>query len=391
MVIFYLVLKVEQYGFMIKIGIKVEILFQIKQLLHVMQLRYLMVQQLQELALNIHVGIMFIQQILQLLFQLVILLVDLFVQRTIMQETITLILSIQQLQYLHKIVLVDQLVHSYQINVETNASNIPVVNDVGANGSSAFYAIQDHVHPQQLTYDGNITATKFIKTRGLTTEVLCANGDKKAISDIIGNYVDLTSNQTITGVKTFESLKKTNGTNQQILLADGTNKSITDFNTRVVPRAFQIDPADGVQWMCFAVLTVPNYTSIGSFGCTMNINSTNVVDVFYQIKWNLRIQNGYNRRFEATQFGLTIGLSNESGSANRGLRISADGNTLSFNGSVIAGVCTANGATNGSVNYSAGNPILWGVNSVGTEGGFYSNGNNVFWRAHPVTMGSVPP
>ncbi|KAA6379032.1 MAG: hypothetical protein EZS28_025441 [Streblomastix strix] len=134
--------------------------------------------------------------------------------------------------------------HSHPINVETNASNIPVVNGVGANGTSAFYARQDHVHPQQLTYDGNVTATKFIKTGGLTAEVLCANGDTKAISDFVSNYVDLTTNQTITGVKTFDSIKKTNGTNQQILLADGTNKSITDFDTSVVPRAYQIDPAD---------------------------------------------------------------------------------------------------------------------------------------------------
>ncbi|KAA6374247.1 MAG: hypothetical protein EZS28_030225 [Streblomastix strix] len=89
--------------------------------------------------------------------------------------------------------------------------------------------------------------------------------------------------------------------------------------------------------------------------------------------------------------GLTIGLSSESGSANRGLRISADGNSLTFNGSVIAGTGATNGASNGSVNYSAGNPILWGLNSVDTNGGFYSNGNNVYWRAHPLTMGSVPP
>ncbi|KAA6363985.1 MAG: hypothetical protein EZS28_040487, partial [Streblomastix strix] len=89
--------------------------------------------------------------------------------------------------------------------------------------------------------------------------------------------------------------------------------------------------------------------------------------------------------------GLTIGLSNESGAANRGLRISADGNTLNFNGSVIAGAGATNGASNGSVNYSAGNPILWGVNSVVTEGGFYNNGPKIYWRAKPVTLGAVPP
>ncbi|KAA6355879.1 MAG: hypothetical protein EZS28_048594, partial [Streblomastix strix] len=75
----------------------------------------------------------------------------------------------------------------------------------------------------------------------------------------------------------------------------------------------------------------------------------------------------------------------------RGLMISADGNTLTFNGSVIAGTGATNGASNGSVNYSAGNPILWGANSVDTEGGFYSSGTNICWRARPITLGSVPP
>ncbi|KAA6360221.1 MAG: hypothetical protein EZS28_044252 [Streblomastix strix] len=68
--------------------------------------------------------------------------------------------------------------------------------------------------------------------------------------------------------------------------------------------------------------------------------------------------------------------------------ISTDGNTLSFNGSIISGTGATNG---GSVNYSAGNPILWGVNSVDTNGGFYSNGTNICWRARPITLGSIPP
>ncbi|KAA6378384.1 MAG: hypothetical protein EZS28_026088, partial [Streblomastix strix] len=76
---------------------------------------------------------------------------------------------------------------------------------------------------------------------------------------------------------------------------------------------------------------------------------------------------------------------------NRGLMISADGNTLSFNGSIIAGTGATSGASNGSVNYSAGNPILWGVNSVDTNGGFYSDGPKIYWRAKPVTLGAVPP
>ncbi|KAA6374596.1 MAG: hypothetical protein EZS28_029877, partial [Streblomastix strix] len=89
--------------------------------------------------------------------------------------------------------------------------------------------------------------------------------------------------------------------------------------------------------------------------------------------------------------GFTIVKAGQENQADRGLMISADGNTLTFNGSVIAGTGATSGASNGSVNYSAGNPILWGVNSVDTNGGFYSNGTNICWRARPITLGSIPP
>ncbi|KAA6372291.1 MAG: hypothetical protein EZS28_032182, partial [Streblomastix strix] len=68
------------------------------------------------------------------------------------------------------------------LNVDPNAANVPLVNATAAAvGTSDFYSRNDHVHPQQLTYDGNITATKFIKTGGLATEILCANGDTTTI------------------------------------------------------------------------------------------------------------------------------------------------------------------------------------------------------------------
>ncbi|KAA6401716.1 MAG: hypothetical protein EZS28_002757 [Streblomastix strix] len=109
--------------------------------------------------------------------------------------------------------------HAHPLNVDLSAANVPLINaTTAANVTSDYYCRNDHVHPHQLTYDGNITVTKFIKTGGLPTEILCVNGD-----------------------------------------------------------------------------------------------------------------------------------------------------TTNFNG-------TTNGASNGPFNYSAGNPILWGVNSVGTEGGFYSDG-----------------
>ncbi|KAA6401350.1 MAG: hypothetical protein EZS28_003124 [Streblomastix strix] len=150
--------------------------------------------------------------------------------------------------------------HVYPLNVATPfPPSDSAINGVGNNGTSAFYARNDHAHPQQLTYDGNVTATKFIKAEELTSEVLCANGDTKAIFDIDSdsvkktgqseqqisgklkqidssesfdsdyllrkelnnNYVTIAIDQTITCIKTFNQFKKTNCTNQQILLADG--------------------------------------------------------------------------------------------------------------------------------------------------------------------------
>ncbi|KAA6371992.1 MAG: hypothetical protein EZS28_032482 [Streblomastix strix] len=68
--------------------------------------------------------------------------------------------------------------HQHLLNVDPTVANVPLVNaTAAANGTSDYYCRNDHVHPQQLTYDGNITATKFNKTGGLATEILCANGD----------------------------------------------------------------------------------------------------------------------------------------------------------------------------------------------------------------------
>ncbi|KAA6357190.1 MAG: hypothetical protein EZS28_047283, partial [Streblomastix strix] len=76
--------------------------------------------------------------------------------------------------------------HQHPLNVDTCSVNVPLINaTAAANGMSDYYSRNDHVHPQQLTYDGNITATKFIKTDGLATEVLCANGDTTTIDSKI--------------------------------------------------------------------------------------------------------------------------------------------------------------------------------------------------------------
>ncbi|KAA6370234.1 MAG: hypothetical protein EZS28_034239 [Streblomastix strix] len=121
--------------------------------------------------------------------------------------------------------------HSHPINVQTNASIASAVIGVRNNGSSAFYSRYDHIHPQQMTYDGNITATKFIKTGELATEILCANGN--STTDIIIK----TTSQSISGAKTFnnyttaDGYKISNGTSQKMLLANGSTKPLCFYRT----------------------------------------------------------------------------------------------------------------------------------------------------------------
>ncbi|KAA6395452.1 MAG: hypothetical protein EZS28_009023 [Streblomastix strix] len=65
------------------------------------------------------------------------------------------------------------------------SDELPIVNGTAAAGNSTSYSRGDHVHPQQLTYDGNVTATKFINSGGTASEVLCANGDTTTIDNKI--------------------------------------------------------------------------------------------------------------------------------------------------------------------------------------------------------------
>ncbi|KAA6364695.1 MAG: hypothetical protein EZS28_039778, partial [Streblomastix strix] len=480
--------------------------------------------------------------------------------------------------------------HQHPINVETNASNIPQVDGVGVNGSSTYYSRHDHVHPQQLTYDGNVTATKFIKTGGLASEVLCANGDTTTIdsklsrtynssaggwirlcvfpagasvgspfiefkvysqynavqtirlvhyytvnginsiygvftaptkvsanyaidsgvnqlfhthtgsstSAIYSAYVRIESTNSITIVVSDQSTYYTNritevltqdvvssvssaiqipitydlgngGIINNMLQVNPTGRTYTTFNngirignynsdysslylgcatsainttqagqweiSKTNDNALTINPSSLRQADHSVGLSINGDSSkitfndnelvnVGTdqtitgkkqFNNVMQINSTNTGDYTEGLRISRSTNNQWSNiqigcdsnstsGFIANQWligssgndflnplGFVIVKAGEQMTANRGLMISADGNTLSFNGSVIAGTGASTGASNGSVNYSAGNPILWGVNSVDTNGGFYSDGNNVFWRAHPITMGSVPP
>ncbi|KAA6385203.1 MAG: hypothetical protein EZS28_019271 [Streblomastix strix] len=62
------------------------------------------------------------------------------------------------------------------------SDSTPLVDGTASAGISTSYSRGDHIHPQQLTYYGNVTATKFIKTGGTANEILLADGSTKKSS-----------------------------------------------------------------------------------------------------------------------------------------------------------------------------------------------------------------
>ncbi|KAA6404036.1 MAG: hypothetical protein EZS28_000436 [Streblomastix strix] len=178
-------------------------------------------------------------------------------------------------------------------------------------------------------------------------------------------------------INSDSSIIKFNGNE---LVNVGTDQSIN--GTKIFNGVFQINP------------TGTNYNE----GIRISKSTNGSSQIFFGVdpaQYSGQLQGkwaaGIMIRQDTMSQQFVVCLTSDFGNDDRGLRISADGNTLSFNGSVIAGTRATNGATNGSINYSAGNQILWGVNSVDTDGGFYSNGTNVFQRARLLTMGSIHP
>ncbi|KAA6387223.1 MAG: hypothetical protein EZS28_017250 [Streblomastix strix] len=70
----------------------------------------------------------------------------------------------------------------HPLNIDPTTANFSLVNATAAtNGIGNYYCRNDQVHPQQLTYVGNITKTKFIKTDGTYQQILFADGTTKPI------------------------------------------------------------------------------------------------------------------------------------------------------------------------------------------------------------------
>ncbi|KAA6390493.1 MAG: hypothetical protein EZS28_013978 [Streblomastix strix] len=262
--------------------------------------------------------------------------------------------------------------HSHPINVQTTASIVLIVNGVGNNGTQAYYSRHDHIHPQQLTYDGNITTTKFIKTGGLPTEVLCANGDtttidnkfSKTFSASTGGWIRLCVFPTgasvgspfiefklytmYNAVQTIRLLPyyTVNGINTvHGIFTAPTNVSSYYDNVNVTNYVLNVGSSDSFAGVtCGSIQINPTASSFddglrisrtientGSFaiflGCSRTSNTGAIAG-----QWSIYTStSGYVNN----PLGFKISFTTETGDNTRGLQISADGNTLTFNGRVL--------------------------------------------------------
>ncbi|KAA6388755.1 MAG: hypothetical protein EZS28_015717 [Streblomastix strix] len=187
---------------------------------------------------------------------------------------------------------------------------------------------------------------------------LSINSDSSIIKFNGNELVNVGTNQTITGIKSFAGV--VSGNSQINPMSDNFNDGLR------ISRTVESTGSAAIQLGCSRL------SNIGQIAGQWIIYTTTSGQAINPLSFK-------------------IALASDASDGNRGLQTSADGETLSFNGSVIAGTGASSGASNGSVNYSAGNLILWGANSTDPIGGFYSNGSNICWRAHPLTQGSVPP
>ncbi|KAA6401992.1 MAG: hypothetical protein EZS28_002485 [Streblomastix strix] len=304
--------------------------------------------------------------------------------------------------------------HYHPLNVDPSSVIVPLVNaTVAANGTSDYYCRNDHVYSQQLTYDGNIIATKFIKTGGLPTEVLCANGYTTTIDAKLSltysaynsvqiirlqHYYTVNGINTVYGVFTAPTRVTSyylidNGANQLFHNHSGSRTSaiysayvrlesagnvtivVSDQSTYYTNRITEILTQDVVSRVSNGTQIPINYdlANGGIINNKLQVNPTgrtytkfnNAIDTTRTGQWEISKTSDIALTINPTSLRQTdhsvvnvgtdqtiTGRKTFGGTTladqnidSRGLMILADGNTLSFNGSVIAGTGTTNGAT----------------------------------------------
>ncbi|KAA6369453.1 MAG: hypothetical protein EZS28_035020, partial [Streblomastix strix] len=253
---------------------------------------------------------------------------------------------------------------SMQVNPTTNqfSQGIRIARSTNSNYSGIFLGCDPLSTTGSLQDQWNIVNTPTGQFRiGVNDQItennqgLMISNDGSTLSFNGNQFVDLATNQVIAAKKIFTA-------------------GLDSGNIQINPTATGYD--DGLR------ISRSEESTGGSsltLGCSRFSNTGAIAG-----QWQIFTPPSY---YVNNPLGITLQLGFDSSETNRGLYISADGNTLSFNGQIIAGT----GAPVGSVNYSAGNPILWGVRSLGTDGGINTDGTAVFWRDHALQFDPYYP
>ncbi|KAA6402138.1 MAG: hypothetical protein EZS28_002338 [Streblomastix strix] len=209
----------------------------------------------------------------------------------------------------------------------------------GEEGVANTYARSDHTHhvnlSNGLTYDGNITATKFIRTGELATTILCAISNSTTVDSKFS--------------RTYSS------------------GAVGYIRLCVFPKR----TSTGALYISFQVYCCTN--AIIFLGYNPNQTAGTISS---------------QRSIVSTPTGeLRVEVGEQFLQDNQVLMISADGNTLTFNGAVISGTDVQNNGDS-SITYSKGKAVQWDINSTNT-GGLYANGQNLYWNARTVLFSNV--
>ncbi|KAA6382372.1 MAG: hypothetical protein EZS28_022102 [Streblomastix strix] len=244
--------------------------------------------------------------------------------------------------------------HYHPINIDPTVANVPLVNaTAAANETSDYYSRNDYVHPQQLTYTCPLTSTMFIKNGAQATDVLLTNVDSKPISDIASDWFVAKTGQPLQFVY---GLLRYGGEPPQDDDVESEESDVDDYQTRKQIYSQYVNKSQT------ETITVQNYvlyagTPSSFAGVSCGNIQINLAPVSYGE--GLRIANTSISNLCAIYIGtsptntsgeiagqwtiikrlndsLTICRTADQNVANKGLMVSADGETLTFNGSVIA-------------------------------------------------------
>ncbi|KAA6399588.1 MAG: hypothetical protein EZS28_004886 [Streblomastix strix] len=261
--------------------------------------------------------------------------------------------------------------HLHILSKDQSVANKPAKDTgTGAKSNFNYFARSNHQHP--LNVDLSVANESLVNAAAAAnaqaTDVLLSNGDSKPISDVVGDgFVVHTGKtlQVIEGTQRRSGDEEEESDDEEYLprrkLENG--GLTTQYPEVKILYRYIINAENSVSFAggtCGAAQINPNGNNYNQVTRISGSSTDNYGGIFLCCNpiSTVGTQAGQRSILASSKGELRISVSTQVSQANQGLIISADGNTLSFKVSVIAGTGANNVATNGSINYSACNFIL---------------------------------